>query len=138
MVRPPTSIVILDFSFLVKVKPAMSSIQCSVFVSSPRRFRSSSSNFFSSASMSMSGSDILLRPPTFPIVAMFWISQLSGCLDGNDALGRLLAESDDALGKLGRGLGCFIRLEARAELYELRFDRGVVLVARSELCSAKR
>ncbi len=42
-------------------------------------------------------------------------------------------------GKLGLGgVGRFVRLEPRAQLFELRLDRRVLLVARRELLLAER
>src|SRR5580692_6755677 len=110
----------------------MSSIQCSVFSSSPRRLRSSASNFFSSASMSKIGSDPLPLPITLPVVDIFSLSSEGGLrgLNANDAaLRRLSTEFDDgaAFAQLRdrRALGRFVRAKTFAELFELRFDRGV-------------
>ena len=61
-----------------------------------------------------------------------------GRLNANDALGRLLAEPNDALGKLGRSDWGFVGKKASAQLVELRFEHWIVLTSRGELLFAKR
>jgi len=114
----------------------MSSIQCSVFVSSPRRL---ALLFLEALELRVhvdEGERRLVEANN--ACGHVWFSHFQDAWSRTTPSAVFLPSLMMPFGSSGIAAGGFVRLETRTQIFELRFDRRVVLIARGELLLAKR